>query len=190
MSGRHASESAPVRWRRRNVNLGRRWDSPPCDRSLAAPAVSRPGLADAALGRGRRLPGSALSSYHRGPTPPRPTPEEERKENGDQDPKELTVRQNGVGSVPSYVLQDSRATSFPPLPWRLRPPALRRAVRLADPRSQRQAPPGRSPAPQPCGYRPGRRRRSRIRPDRVSAVTAIPDAAVHRPPVRCCRSGV
>ena len=53
MRGRHASESAPVRCRRRNVNLGRRWDSPPCDRGLAAPAVSRPGSADAALGRGR-----------------------------------------------------------------------------------------------------------------------------------------
>ena len=41
-----------MRCRRRNVNLGRRWDSPPCDRGLAAPAVSRPGSADAALGRG------------------------------------------------------------------------------------------------------------------------------------------
>ena len=40
-----------------------------------------------------------LLAYHRGPTPPHHTPEEEgQKENRDQEPKEFTVRQNGAGS--------------------------------------------------------------------------------------------
>ena len=45
----------------------------------------------AGAGRGRRLPSSALSPYHRGPTPLHHTPEEEgKKENGDLGPPTAT----------------------------------------------------------------------------------------------------